>query len=388
MAGRAYGFIGDLSSTPGGDPVPGLTRRGRGSRSPPPSVVRTRVRTTTHATPARRTARQDPAGRSRCQTAAARDRDGAGRRPGCRGARAPPRRRRRGAAQRRRATKNSAGGRSAGRPASRRRPARPCAQHDPRPARDPVAEELTSTPASSATTMNRVTATGTNAGGSTELVSGVAGGPRVDQVVLEDDAEHGGQTASAPRRRPSSQIAADHRSRPVLSSSASPLLVRRRHPPRAAPLGSRSMTTEHPSITRFRDDHARRGGTGEVVILPDSVHTAALAAEALGCEVGAIANSLLFDADGVARAHPHLRRAPGRHRARSPRRRGRASSSGRRPSSSASTPARSSAGSPPSPTRRRCRRTSTRGCAATTWCGRRPATRRRSSPRRTTSSPR
>jgi prolyl-tRNA editing enzyme YbaK/EbsC (Cys-tRNA(Pro) deacylase) len=28
------------------------------------------------------------------------------------------------------------------------------------------------------------------------------------------------------------------------------------------------------------------------------VHTAALAAQALGCEVGAIANSLLFDADG------------------------------------------------------------------------------------------
>ena len=35
-----------------------------------------------------------------------------------------------------------------------------------------------------------------------------------------------------------------------------------------------------------------------MVILLDSVHTAALAAEALGCEVGAIANSLLFDADG------------------------------------------------------------------------------------------
>jgi prolyl-tRNA editing enzyme YbaK/EbsC (Cys-tRNA(Pro) deacylase) len=58
------------------------------------------------------------------------------------------------------------------------------------------------------------------------------------------------------------------------------------------------MTAEHPSITRFRVEHARLGGTGEVVILPDSVHTAALAAEALGCEVGAIANSLLFDADG------------------------------------------------------------------------------------------
>lgn len=61
------------------------------------------------------------------------------------------------------------------------------------------------------------------------------------------------------------------------------------------------MTTgspEHQSISRFRDELARRGGTGRVVVLPDSVHTAALAAEALGCEVGAIANSLLFDADG------------------------------------------------------------------------------------------
>ena len=58
------------------------------------------------------------------------------------------------------------------------------------------------------------------------------------------------------------------------------------------------MTAEHPSITRFRDEHARLGGTGEVVILPDTVHTAALAAEALGCEVGAIANSLVFDTGG------------------------------------------------------------------------------------------
>ncbi len=57
-------------------------------------------------------------------------------------------------------------------------------------------------------------------------------------------------------------------------------------------------TSEHSSITRFRDELGRRGGTGRVVVLPDSVHTAALAAEALGCEVGAIANSLLFDADG------------------------------------------------------------------------------------------
>ena len=70
------------------------------------------------------------------------------------------------------------------------------------------------------------------------------------------------------------------------------------------------MNAEHPSVTRFREDHARRGGTGEIVILPDSVHTAALAAEALGCEVGAIANSLLFDADGT----PVLILTSGAHR--------------------------------------------------------------------------
>ena len=58
------------------------------------------------------------------------------------------------------------------------------------------------------------------------------------------------------------------------------------------------MSSEHPGITRFRDEHTRRGGTGEIVVLPESVHTAALAAEALGCEVGAIANSLVFDDHG------------------------------------------------------------------------------------------
>jgi len=58
------------------------------------------------------------------------------------------------------------------------------------------------------------------------------------------------------------------------------------------------MTSEHPSITRFREELVRRGGGGRVVVLPESAHTAALAAEALGCEVGAIANSLVFDADG------------------------------------------------------------------------------------------
>lgn len=70
------------------------------------------------------------------------------------------------------------------------------------------------------------------------------------------------------------------------------------------------MTNEHPSVTSFRAELGRLGGTGEVVILPDSVHTAALAAEALGCEVGAIANSLLFDAGG----EPVLILTSGAHR--------------------------------------------------------------------------
>ena len=70
------------------------------------------------------------------------------------------------------------------------------------------------------------------------------------------------------------------------------------------------MSTEHPSITSFRGELTRRGGTGDVVILPDSAHTAALAAAALGCEVGAIANSLLFDAGG----EPVLILTSGAHR--------------------------------------------------------------------------
>ena len=69
-------------------------------------------------------------------------------------------------------------------------------------------------------------------------------------------------------------------------------------------------STEHASVARFRAELTARGGTGRIVVLPDSVHTAALAAEALGCEVGAIANSLLFDAAG----HPVLVLTSGAHR--------------------------------------------------------------------------
>src|SRR3954452_7358444 len=71
-----------------------------------------------------------------------------------------------------------------------------------------------------------------------------------------------------------------------------------------------SNETEHAAISRFRSALAAAGGTGRIVVLPESVHTAALAAEALGCEVGAIANSLLFDADGT----PVLILTSGAHR--------------------------------------------------------------------------
>jgi len=68
--------------------------------------------------------------------------------------------------------------------------------------------------------------------------------------------------------------------------------------------------SEHAAVTRFKEAHAAVGGGGRVVILPDTVHTAVLAAEALGCEVGAIANSLLFDAEGT----PVLILTSGSHR--------------------------------------------------------------------------
>jgi prolyl-tRNA editing enzyme YbaK/EbsC (Cys-tRNA(Pro) deacylase) len=67
---------------------------------------------------------------------------------------------------------------------------------------------------------------------------------------------------------------------------------------------------EHPGVVAFRAALERTGRAGRVRVLPDSVHTAALAAQALGCEVGAIANSLLFDHDG----RPVLVLTSGAHR--------------------------------------------------------------------------
>jgi prolyl-tRNA editing enzyme YbaK/EbsC (Cys-tRNA(Pro) deacylase) len=45
---------------------------------------------------------------------------------------------------------------------------------------------------------------------------------------------------------------------------------------------------------------AAAGAAGEIRVLPEPVPTAAAAAAALACEVGAIANSLIFEADGAA----------------------------------------------------------------------------------------
>jgi len=53
----------------------------------------------------------------------------------------------------------------------------------------------------------------------------------------------------------------------------------------------------HPNIQRVTDVLTGAGATGQVTTLPDSAHTAALAAEQLGIAVGAIANSLIFAAD-------------------------------------------------------------------------------------------
>ncbi|MDF2966762.1 MAG: ybaK 1 [Nocardioidaceae bacterium] len=54
------------------------------------------------------------------------------------------------------------------------------------------------------------------------------------------------------------------------------------------------------SIRRVAEALAERGASGEIRVLTDSARTAAEAAAALGCDVGAIASSLVFDADGEA----------------------------------------------------------------------------------------
>jgi prolyl-tRNA editing enzyme YbaK/EbsC (Cys-tRNA(Pro) deacylase) len=66
----------------------------------------------------------------------------------------------------------------------------------------------------------------------------------------------------------------------------------------------------HPSAQRVAEALRSLGATGEVRELPEPAPTAATAAAQLGCEVGAIANSLIFNADG----EPLLILTSGAHR--------------------------------------------------------------------------
>jgi prolyl-tRNA editing enzyme YbaK/EbsC (Cys-tRNA(Pro) deacylase) len=67
----------------------------------------------------------------------------------------------------------------------------------------------------------------------------------------------------------------------------------------------------HPNVIAVRDALRSAGAdTSEIVILDEAVHTAAAAAAALEIEVGQIANSLIFDADG----EPLLVLTSGAHR--------------------------------------------------------------------------
>ncbi|HEY3262382.1 MAG TPA: YbaK/EbsC family protein [Pseudonocardiaceae bacterium] len=70
---------------------------------------------------------------------------------------------------------------------------------------------------------------------------------------------------------------------------------------------------DHPGIRRVAEAVAAAGlaGADALRVLAADVRTAPQAAEALGVEVGAIANSLLFDADGA----PVLVLTSGAHRA-------------------------------------------------------------------------
>src|SRR5690606_13170675 len=76
----------------------------------------------------------------------------------------------------------------------------------------------------------------------------------------------------------------------------------------------------HPNTRRVADLLAAHGASGTVRELPESARTAAAAAAQLGCEVGAIANSLVFavrhdpDAASSDALHPVLVLTSGAHR--------------------------------------------------------------------------
>jgi len=75
------------------------------------------------------------------------------------------------------------------------------------------------------------------------------------------------------------------------------------------------MTAHLPVRSRLVHDALRAAGIeGDIVVLPDAASTAPLAAAALGVEVGAIANSLVFWSDGA----PLLVMTSGAHRVDTP----------------------------------------------------------------------
>jgi prolyl-tRNA editing enzyme YbaK/EbsC (Cys-tRNA(Pro) deacylase) len=71
------------------------------------------------------------------------------------------------------------------------------------------------------------------------------------------------------------------------------------------------VTDQLPARSRIVHESLRSAGiTGDIVVLPDAASTAPLAAAALGVEVGAIANSLVFWSD----EEPLLVMTSGAHR--------------------------------------------------------------------------
>ncbi|GAA4500336.1 YbaK/EbsC family protein [Actinoallomurus oryzae] len=70
------------------------------------------------------------------------------------------------------------------------------------------------------------------------------------------------------------------------------------------------MLRMHPNTANVAARLRELGATGEVRELPEAAPTAVAAAAQLGCEVGAIANSLIFAADG----EPLLVLTSGAHR--------------------------------------------------------------------------
>lgn len=73
----------------------------------------------------------------------------------------------------------------------------------------------------------------------------------------------------------------------------------------------------HPKVQAVADALTARGMTERVLEITEPTHTAQAAADYLGCEVGAIANSLVFSATGgdfAAEGEPILVMTSGSHR--------------------------------------------------------------------------